>query len=152
MEPEFDPKLEALLSDELKALPPLKAPSFLAPNVMAILAVRARVPWWQRAWWDWPLSAKAVFVVLAITVAGAMGGGGHLLGEGAVGYSTDLMERFNPADGVFWNFAPLADAATLVWERFAQPFLLYGALLAGALYLTFVGVGTVCFRFAVKRI
>ncbi len=152
MEPEFDSKLEALLNSELKALPPLKAPSSLAPNVMAILAARARIPWWQRAWWDWPLSAKAAFVVLAITAAGAMGGGGHFLGEGAVGYSTDLMERFNPAEGVFWNFVPLVDAATLVWERFAQPFLLYGALLAGALYLMFVGVGTVCFRFAVKRI
>ena len=59
MEPEFDSKLEALLNSELKALPPLKAPSSLAPNVMAILAARARIPWWQRAWWDWPLSAKA---------------------------------------------------------------------------------------------
>lgn len=152
MEPEFDPKLEALLSKELKSLPPLKAPASLAPNVMAILAARARLPWWRQAWWDWPLSAKAAFVVLAITVAGAMGGGGHLLGEGAAGYSIDLMERFNPAEGVFGNFTPLADAAMLVWHQFAQPFLLYGALLAGALYLMFVGVGTVCFRYAVKRI
>lgn len=152
MEPELDPKLEALLSSELKALPPLKAPASLAPNIMAILAARARLPWWRQAWWDWPLSAKAAFVVLAITVAGAMGGGGLLLGEDALSYSADLMERFNPSEGVFWNFLPLADAAALVWEHFAQPFLFYGAVLAGALYLMFVGLGTVCFRLTLKRI
>ena len=152
MKDEFDPKLEALLSDELKALPPLQAPATLATGVMAILAARARVPWWQRAWWDWPLSAKAAFVVLTIAVAGAMGGGGHFLGEGAAGYSADLMERFNPADGIFGNFTPLADAAILMWHQFAQPFVFYGAVLAGALYLMFVGLGSVCFRLAAKRI
>ena len=152
MEPELDPKLEALLSSELKALPLPKAPASLAPNIMAILAARARLPWWRQAWWNWPLSAKTAFVVLAITVAGAMGGGGLLLGEDALSYSADLMERFNPSEGVFWNFVPLADAAALVWERFAQPFLLYGAVLAGVLYLMFVGLGTVCFRLTVKRI
>lgn len=152
MEPELDPKLEALLGTELKALPLPKAPASLAPNIMAILAARARLPWWRQAWWDWPLSAKAAFVVLAITVAGAMGGGGLILGEDALGYSAEWMERFSLSEGLFWNFVPLADAAWLVWEHFAQPFLLYGAVLAGALYLMFVGVGTVCFRLTVKRI
>jgi len=151
MEPEFDPKLKSLLSDELKSLPPLKAPASLLPNVMAVLAARAAMPWWQRAWWEWPLTAKVAFVLLAVSIAGALGGGGHILGETAAGYSAQVLERFNGVDGTFDLFAPLLDAVALVWEKTAQPFLLYGALFVGALYLTCVGVGTVCFRYALKR-
>lgn len=154
MESEPDPKLETLLHRELQDLPPIKAPSGLAPNVMAILAARARVriPWWHRAWWDWPVAARAAFALFAIAVAGAMGGGGFVLGDGAASFSTNMMEEWNPADGVLGNFMPLWDAGVLVWQHLAQPFLLYGVVLAAAVYAMFIGVGTACFRFAWKRI
>lgn len=148
----MDPKLEALLHRELKELPPPKAPSSLAPNVMAILAARSRVPWWQRAWWDWPVAAKAAFVVLALVVAGAFGGGSALLGEGVSGYSLALSERLDFSESILANFTPLVYAVHRLWEELAQPFLLYAAIAAGAVYLTFIGVGTACFRFALKRI
>ena len=151
MEPEFDPKLESLLSDELKSLPPVKAPASLLPNVMAVLAARARMPWWQHAWWDWPLTAKVAFVLLAVSIAGLLGGGGSILGDSAAGYSTEVLERFNGMEGTFDLFAPLVDAAALVWARTAQPFLLYGVFIVGALYLMCVGMGTACVRYALKR-
>ena len=148
----MDPKLEALLHRELKELPPLKAPSSLAPNVMAILAARSRVPWWQRAWWDWPVAAKAAFVVVALMVAGAFSGGSLFLGDGMSGYSWDVAGRFDFTDSILGNFTPLLSAFHRVWLEFAQPFLIYGAIAAGAVYLMFIGVGTACFRFALKRI
>ena len=148
----MDPKLEALLHRELKELPPLKAPSSLAPNVMAILAARSRVPWWQRAWWDWPVAAKAAFVVVALLVAGAFSGGGLFLGDGMSNYSLEVAGRFDFADSILGNFAPLLGAFHRVWQEVAQPFLIYGAIAAGAVYLMFIGVGTACFRFALKRI
>ncbi len=151
MEPEFDPKLESLLSDELKALPPVKAPASLASNIMAVLNARARLPWWQRSWWDWPLTAKVAFVLFAVSLAGLAGGGGHILSESVTGYSTEVWDGFNGFEESFYLFTPLMDAAALVWERAAQPFLVYLALFAGALYLTCVGVGTACFRYAFKR-
>ena len=58
MKPELDPRLAALVDAELKKLPPLAAPESLARDVMAVLAARANTPWWHRAWWDWPLTAK----------------------------------------------------------------------------------------------
>lgn len=148
----MDPKLEALLHRELKELPPLKAPSSLAPGVMAILAARSRVPWWQRAWWDWPVAAKAAFVIVALLVAGAFSGGGLFLGDGMSNYSLEVAGRFDFADSILGNFAPLLGAFHRVWQEFAQPFLIYGAIAAGAVYLMFIGVGTACFRFALKRI
>lgn len=152
MESEPDPKLEALLHRELQDLPPLKAPPGLAPNVMAILAARARIRWWQRAWWDWPVAARAAFALVAIVAAGAMGGGSFFLGDEAVSFSTDILAQWNPAEGVLGNFLPVWDAGMLVWQQLAQPFLLYGVLLVGVVYVMFIGVGTACFRFAVKRI
>lgn len=148
----MDPKLEALLHRELKELPPPKAPSSLAPGVMAILAARGRVPWWQRAWWDWPVAAKAAFVIVALLVAGAFSGGGLFLGDGMSNYSLEVAGRFDFADSILGNFAPLLGAFHRVWQEFAQPFLIYGAIAAGAVYLMFIGVGTACFRFALKRI
>lgn len=148
----MDPKLEDLLHRELKQLPPVKAPSSLAPNVMAILAARSRVPWWQRAWWDWPVAAKAAFVVVALVVAAAFGGGSALLGEGVSEYSLDLSGRLDFSDSILANFTPLLYAVHRLWEELAQPFLFYGAIAAGALYLISIGVGTACFRFALKRI
>lgn len=152
MEPEMDPKLEALLHQELKQLPPLKAPPSLAPNVMAILAARSRVPWWQRAWWDWPVAAKAAFVVIALVVAGAFGGGGAILGDGVNNYSLELSGRLDFSDSILGNFTPLLSAVHRLWEELVQPFLIYGAIAVGAVYLMFIGVGTACFRFAQKHV
>ena len=151
MKPELDPRLEAQLDQALKSLPPIEAPAALAPGVLAILAARARLPWWQHAWWDWPLSAKAAFLILTIAVAGLLAGGGIFFGEGPEGYSVVLLERLHPFVTLIDILAPLASAGLLVWETIGEPFLLYGALCVGALYLTCLGMGTACFRYALKR-
>lgn len=152
MTPEQESKLEAALDRELKALPPLKAPGTLAPAVMAVLAARARLPWWQRAWWDWPVAAKAAFVILTLSVAGLVSGGTLFLEDNAVDYSSNLVERVSVLGVVLDVVTPFFWVAHLVWEKMAQPFLLYALVCLGALYLTCVGVGTACYRYALKRI
>ncbi len=151
MKPELDPRLEAQLDHALKSLPPIEAPAGLAPGVLAILAARARQPWWERAWWDWPLSAKAAFLVLTVAVAGLLAGGGLFFGEGAESYGIGLLDWLHPFVTLMEILAPLASAGLLVWETIGEPFLIYGALCIGALYLTCLGMGTACFRYALKR-
>ncbi len=151
MKPELDPGLEAQLDQALRSLPPLEAPASLAPGVLAILASRARLPWWQRAWWDWPLSAKAAFLILTVAVAGLLAGGGLLFGEGVEGYPVVLLERLHPFVTLLDILASIASAGLLVMETVGEPFLLYGALCVGALYLACLGMGTACFRYALKR-
>lgn len=151
MTPEQESKLEAALDRELKALPPLKAPVPLAPAVLAILAARAHAPWWQRAWWDWPVAAKAAFVILTLSVAGLVSGGTLFLGDNAAEYSSDLVERVSLLGLVLDVAAPFFSVAHLVWEKLAQPFLLYVHVGMVALYLTCVGVGTACYRYALKQ-
>lgn len=151
MNPEQESRLEAALDRELKSLPPLKAPASLAPAVLAVLAARARLPWWQRAWWDWPVAAKAAFVILTLSVAGLVSGGSLFLGDNAVDYSSNLVERVSVLGLALDVAAPFIWVAHLVWYKMAQPFLLYALVGMGALYLTCVGVGTACYRYALKR-
>jgi len=151
MDPEIDPKLEALLGEELKMLPALSAPTSLVPRVMAILAARHALPWWQRSWWDWPRAAKAAFLLVAVAIAGAFGGGGVLLDQGVVNYSQQVTERLAPASTLWDTALSLRTAAGLLWARAAQPLLVTLMIAAGLLYLICVGVGTAFVRSTLKR-
>lgn len=151
MKPEFDPKLESLLDAELKQLPPLAAPASLLPNVMSAIAARAASPWWKRAWWDWPLTAKAAFLLLALAIAGAFSGGGVMLDEGVSNYSQQVVERLGPAASLWDTVLTILNAVGSLVEKIGQPVLLYAAIFTGLLYLTCLGLGTVCVRYALKR-
>ena len=151
MKPEFDPRLEALLGAELKKLPPIAAPASLLPSVLSAIAARARMSWWQRAWWDWPLTAKAAFLLLALAIAGAFSGGGVMIDEGVSNYSQQVVERFGPVTSLWETGLTILNAVGSLLGKIGQPLLLYGAVFVGLLYLMCLGLGTVCVRYALKR-
>jgi hypothetical protein len=151
MEPEVDPKLEKLIGAALKNLPFSKAPAALAPRVLSILAARASLPWWHRAWWDWPLAAQATFLLVALAIAGGFSGGTLILDQRAAAYSQQATERLAPIAGLGDTGMTLVNALGLLWEKAAQPFVLHGVVLAGVLYLICLGLGTACVRYALKR-
>ena len=151
--PEPDPNLARQLDRALKDLPSVAAPPSLARNVRALLEARARRPWWQRAWWEWPLAARATFAALAVLAGAALSSGSFLVGEGAESYSQSLLQQFtSPAPAMdLAHFDSLADAASLVWDRAARPLLTIAGGIALALYLTCIGLGTACFRLLQRR-
>lgn len=151
MKSEFDPKLESLLDEELKKLPPVAAPASLLPNVMSAIAARAQLPWWERAWWDWPLTAKAAFLLLALAIVGAFSSGGVMLDAGVSNYSQQVVERFGPLASLWETVLTVLNVLRSLVEKIGQPVLLYAATLIGLLYLACLGLGTVCVRYALKR-
>jgi hypothetical protein len=151
MKPEPDPRLEELLGAELKKLPPVAAPASLLPNVMSAIAARARLPWWQRAWWDWPLTAQAAFLLIALAIVGAFSGGGVMLDEGVSNYSQQVVERFGPVTSLWETVLTILNVVGSLVEKIGQPLFLYGAIFVGLLYLMCLGLGTVCVRYALKR-
>jgi hypothetical protein len=151
MKPEFDPQLESLLGAELKKLPPIPAPPSLLSNVMSAIAARDRLPWWQRAWWDWPLMAKAAFLLIALAIAGAFSGGGAVLDEGVSNYSQQVTEHLGPLTSVWDAALTMLNVAWSLVDKFGQPLLLQAVFCIGLLYLTCLGLGTVCVRYALKR-
>ena len=88
-----DPKLEKLLDAELKKLPPLSAPPSLMRHVLARLEARATLPWWQRAWWDWPRAAQAAFIGVALGVATLFTTGGAWANDQAADWFQQLGDR-----------------------------------------------------------
>ncbi len=152
MEPEFDPELEALLHQELRKLPPLKAPATLAPRVLAAIQARAMTrPWWQQSWWQWPLAAQVALVVLGLAIVGLFTGGGFLVDSHVSAYSQEAAQRLTPLNTIWNSLTPVADAGLLLWNKYFQPLLLYGLALLAFLYLSCVGAGTAFVRIALKR-
>ena len=146
-----DPGLENSVHQALKNLPPLPAPASLRSRVLATIEARQRTPWWQRSWWDWPASAKTVFVLLAATLAALLHGGGWILFP----QITDYSERVTaPLSSVASLWQILGDAGELpgsLWQNATHPFLTSAIFAAAALYLICLLVGTAFFRFASKQ-
>lgn len=148
---EPDAGLERLVDDALRALPPLQAPASLAPLVLAALRARAALPWWQRAWWDWPVAARAAFLVLALVLMGAFGGGGWMVSNGVASYSQEVSQQMAPLAGSWDWLAPFSAAAGALWRTVGLPLALGLATLGVAAYLACIGLGTVFVRVAMKH-
>jgi len=150
MQPEADPKLEAIIDQELRKLPDLTAPHDLASRVMAAIEARATRPWWQQSWWNWPVAAQATFVLIALAVAALFAHSGSVVDESVRSYSEQVTQQANRMSALLDIFQPLLNAVAVLWQK-AQPLLLYVLGLAGALYLACIGVGTIFVRAALRR-
>jgi hypothetical protein len=149
---DFDPELEAAASEELEKLPLLSAPRTLIPRVLAMIEASAGLPWWQRTWWDWPLAAKATFLLLALAGVGWLSGSGVLLGDAGAQYSDSVTRRLDLFSSV-WNLGPIfVSVAQVLWLKLAQPYVLYLIALALTAYLVCIGAGTLFVRVATQRI
>ena len=151
MQPEADPKLEAIIHQELRKLPDLRAPQGLASRVMAAIEARATRPWWQQSWWNWPVAAQASFLLIAVAVAALFSYSGWVVDESVRSYSQQVTEQASRVSAFLDIFQPLLDAVVVLAQK-AQPLLLYALALAGALYLACIGVGTIFVRAALRRI
>ena len=140
--------LEARVDADLKRLPVPCAPPGLARKVLRTLEQRRLRPWWEHSWWEWPLTSKLAFLVVAVGIAGAFGGGNWLLDEGVARYSGEFTETLAPQGGVWDLCRTLWDAAGLLWQEAAQPRLLAWLLVVAALYFVCLGVGTAFVRTA----
>jgi F0F1-type ATP synthase membrane subunit c/vacuolar-type H+-ATPase subunit K len=151
MQPEFDPKLEAFVHQELRKLPDLPAPPTLASRVLAAIRARENKPWWQQSWWNWPLAAKAAFLVMAVAIAAAFTHSGWIVDDSVRSYSQQVTEQASTFSAFLDHFQPLLNAFVVLWQK-AQPFLLYALAVGLVLYLASVGVGTMFVRVALRRI
>src|SRR3989442_6099785 len=71
MNQEYEQKLAERLHQDLRQLPPLKAPATLMLRVRAAIAAHAHRPWWKRSWAHWPQTLKVLFLAVSLVLAGA---------------------------------------------------------------------------------
>jgi hypothetical protein len=148
-----NPRLEAAVGRELKALRNLRAPQTLLPRVMAGIERRSVSPWYRRAWQTWPLRLQVVsMLVLVAAFAGLCFGSWRLVHAPLVASATDeTIGWFRMLNTAWSTLGVLANALALA-VRSLGPLVLFGIIMALLLgYAVCVGFGTLYVRLAFAR-
>ena len=152
MNQEPDPQLEQWTHEKLRRLPELTAPPSLMPRVLAALQAEARLPWWRRSWWRWPLAAQAAALGIFLASATALSFLAAAFSPSADSLSTALDGRLNNIAGLWSALMALAGALeTLLLALTANPWALAAAAGGAAMYLLSIGAGTVLVRYASRE-
>ena len=141
-------ELEKFVHQNLRDLPPRRAPRSLESRVMAALEHRASIPWYHQSWSYWPAAVRATFLALATGVTGALLAGFYVMFNGV-----DTSTVAAQAGERFSLFTRLYHAAEWVVNFGVNQFnsipslWLYGGLaLVAALYATFFGLSAAAYR------
>lgn len=146
MNPEPDAKLAAALHAELRKLPPHPAPAHLVANVLAALAAREAVAWWERSWFEWPravrqLAGAATGVMVATLIAAAL-----------LVLNLDSLSAWAASASEAWSVAgALGNVFALLGRAVPGPALVILGVLVAASYLCAIALGTVFYRYACQR-
>jgi hypothetical protein len=144
-----EPQLESLIDRELKSLPTLDAPGTLASRVMAVLAARAALPWYHRAWQTWPRTGQIFsLAALAAVFAGMALAGGQWFPDGAARPTAGLLSWLSLAASLL---ATVGEALLLTVKHLHPAWVAAGLLVLSAGWLSCLGLGTAIFRLAVPR-
>ena len=144
---------EQTVHHKLDELPELEAPSTLIPGVLNRIRALQAVPWYRAAWWQWPLVARAVSVLVMLVVLSALAwwsgtfgelGLGQQLGRVCVGLKEAMLVALDTG-GMGMS------EAVRFWREHGQIILLAAAAFLTATYLTCVAAGTALYQLAWKR-
>ena len=144
MQPEIDPNLERLIHQELRKLPPVKAPDALLERVLAVARLQQSLPWWRKSIWQWPNGARTAFLIVLAVVVSVVTSSTWWAGEVAMRSANVLSESTQ-------SLMPLSNAFLVLWRALLQNVVVFGLAFVGMLYLLCLGAGTMFVRFAVRR-
>ena len=155
MERNYEQELAERIGRELRQLPPPQAPATLAPRVLAAIEARARQPWWKKSWVHWPGGFSVVFLLGSLVLAGGVIYTGASLVP-AISFTPvldGLENRVGFLSPETWPLVSACGTAFAAVVRSGGSLFLWSALAAGAaMYLTCVGLGTLCYRVALNKI
>jgi hypothetical protein len=145
--------LETLVGRELRRLPMPRAPHTLLPRVLAAVEAWAQRPWYERAWFTWPLGWQVASIATLILI---VSGGGVLLpktiavaGASASTLTGRVMEDVAPA-------AQLAEvttnAALVIWRALLQPVIGYAFAIVLLMWLACAAFGAALSRVVFERV
>ncbi len=144
---------EAALDRQLKALPDRPAPATLVPRALALLAARARRPWYRQTWLFWPRWAQAGSLVAVSFVLGALTFA--LLHAGEVASTGQVSEQLSvwlaPFKALWGAGEALVTAIGLLVQKVGFWVWVGIAALCAAMYAACIGLGTILCRIACRR-
>jgi hypothetical protein len=153
MNPPVSTDLETIIGRELRKLPAPRAPHTLLPRVLAAVHAWTLRPWYERAWFTWPLGwqmASAAALTLIV-----VGGGTLLTGarEAAVAAaSTFAAPVIGEVAGAAAGTAVAVSAAAVLWRALFEPFVPYAFGLVVLMCLACAAFGSALNHVAFGRI
>ena len=137
-------RLESVIDEALRELPPRRAPAGLEARVLAEVRRRAALPWWQHSFAGWPAIARVGFLLMCVLLVGLAFLGGvwavQNLGSPAVGALSLPWARHLVA-----LVTVAGDLASLI--RVVPSHWLYQGLAASVmLYAALFGLGIAAYR------
>lgn len=144
MNPHDEQKLERLIQQTLRDLPPRRAPRSLEQRVLAALEQRAALPWWRKGFVYWPPAARAAFVMLAVTVVA--GFSWLLTGVDAGPVVARLIPTFAWIDGIASIASASREFVEVVLRSIPSTWLYGGLIAVASLYAALFGLGATAYR------
>jgi hypothetical protein len=131
-------KLERLIEGAVSGLPLRQAPAALERRVLEEVARRAALPWWRRGFAQWPMAARAGFLIVCVLLAG-------LSLTSSVTQQVDIQSLIW-IRSLVGLITTMGGTATLV-ASLVPPLWIYVCLGVGALlYLLLFGLGACAYR------
>ena len=130
-----------------------RAPHTLLPRVLAAVQAGAQRPWYERAWFTWPLGLQIASIAALILI---VGGGAVLLpetlaaaGAAASTFTARVMEDVAPV-------AQLAEATTnaarVIWRALLEPVVVYAFAIVLLMWLACAAFGAALTRVVFERV
>ena len=141
-------ELEKFIHQNLRSLPPRRAPRNLEARVMAAIEQRAAIAWYHKSWAYWPAAVRSAFLAVATGVAGAATTAFYFLSTGvtATNLSGEVAEQFSWATRLGAALNGVSEFISLV-IRNVPPLWLYGGVaFVAMMYVTFFGLGAAAYR------
>jgi hypothetical protein len=150
MEKNPQESLEALIQRELSKLPQRDAPSTLIPRVLDRIHARTRRHWWQCSWSYWPRQFKLLSLPLLFGSVAGSTLGIYLLWNFLTQRVTlePILDRFESVSSVLDVLTSLGNAVMMLARAAGPQWLIAALLIPLGMYLTCVGLGTLCYRVA----
>jgi hypothetical protein len=145
--------LETLVGRELRRLPMPRAPHTLLPRVLAAVEAWAHRPWYERAWFTWPLGWQVASIATLILI---VGGGAVLLPTtiAVAGASASPLTGRVMADAAsVAQFAEVTtNAALVIWRALLQPVIGYAFAIVLLMWLACAAFGAALSRVVFERV
>jgi hypothetical protein len=144
---EPEKKLEELIHRELRQLPDLQAPPGIIQRVRATLEARARLPWYQRSWFTWPLPLRLASAAMMLALVSGLTWLISHVSVRPTGLEFPLVE--SPTVSTLMSVTSAIANALVLTARAINPIYLAAALaLVAMMYISCIALGTVCYRIA----
>jgi len=144
--------LEQIVHDELRRLPSPDAPSTLLPRVMAAVQEWTMRPWYERAWFTWPLGWQVISLAALVGLAGA---GVVMFPSAEQALVTAVASRTAVLSAALGSVLGHTEAAItagrIVWRALGEPLVPYAFTVVLLMCLACVAFGTALNRVAFER-